>query len=110
MWTPLDLPIEVSRNGVTGIGLEVWDDVASEALDLTGLTFTCKVARALGEPQITAFAVEIVDAVSGEIDIEFDGRIISVQGEKEIVRLVYEVKSSLGDTLLRGPLYLIPGI
>lgn len=110
MWTPLDVPIEVSRNGVTGIGLEIWDEVADAPLDVTGLTFTCKVARALGEPPVASFLVEVVDAVSGQLDIAFNGSAISVSGAQETVTLSYEVKSNQGDTVIRGPLYLIPGI
>lgn len=110
MWTPLDVPIEVSRNGITGIGLEIWDDVADAALDLTGMSFTCKVASALGEAPITTFATEVVDAIAGQVDVIFDGSQISASGTKEIVRFAYEIKSDGGDTVLRGPLYLIPGI
>lgn len=110
MWTPLDVPIEVSLNGVTGIGLELWDEVANAPLDLTDMSFTCKVANALGEAAIATFAVEVIDAESGEADIIFEGRAIASQGSQEIVRLAYEVKSTEGDTVMRGPLYLIPGI
>lgn len=110
MWTPLDVPIEVSRNGVTGIGLEIWDDVADSALDLTGMSFTCKVSNALGEAPIATFAAEVLDALAGQVDVVFDGAQIAVAGTKEIVRLAYEIKSDGGDTVVRGPLYLIPGI
>lgn len=110
MWTPLDVPIEVSRNGVTGIGLELWDEVANAPLDVNELTFTCKVARALGERAIASFPVEVVDAISGQLDIAFNGSSISAGGVQEIVRLSYEIKSNQGDTVIRGPLYLIPGI
>lgn len=110
MWTPLDVPIEVSRNGVTGIGLEIWDEVANSALDLTGMSFTCKVANALGEAPIVTFVAEVADALAGQVDVVFDGSQINVQGTQEIVRLAYEIKSDGGDTVVRGPLYLIPGI
>lgn len=110
MWTPLDVPIEVSRNGVTGIGLELWDEVNDSPLDVTGLAFACKVARALGEEAIASFAVEAVDAASGQLDMSFNGPAIWAEGGQEIVRLAYEVKSDQGDTVIRGPLYLIPGI
>ena len=110
MWTPLDVPIEVSRNGVTGIGMELWDDVANAPLDISGLNFTCKVARALGEPEIASFPVEVIDASLGELDLIFDGSAIGIAGSQEIIQLAYEVKTNGGDTVLRGPLNLIPGI
>lgn len=110
MWTPLDVPIEVSRNGITGIGLEIWDEVANQPLDLTGISFYCRVGKALGEPSVAQFGVNVADALMGAIDITFDGSKLQVQGVKEIVRLAYEIKSSEGDTVVRGPLYLIPGI
>lgn len=110
MWTPLDVPIEVSRNGATGIGLELWDEVANAPLDLTGMSFTCKVASALGETVVATFSVEVIDVIAGEIDVIFNGSTITSSGGQEIVRMAYEVKSTDGDTVVRGPLYLIPGI
>lgn len=110
MWTPLDVPIEVSRNGVTGIGLEIWDDVANVPMDLTGMEFTCKVARNLGGIVLASFNVEVTSAIAGQLDVNFDGRAIDIEGMQEIVRLVYEIKNNNGDTALRGPIYLIPGI
>lgn len=110
MWTPLDVPIEVSRNGVTGIGLELWDGVANAPLDITGLSFTCRIASALGEVFIASFDAQVISAIGGQLDFIFDGSSIPSDGSREIVRLAYEIKSSEGDTVVRGPLYLIPGI
>ena len=111
MWTPLDIPIEVSRNGTTSISLQLWDSVANEPIDITGETLTCRVARALGESVIASPVVTVVSAASGEFDIAFVGSAFSgVGGLQEIVRLAYEVKSASGLTIMRGPLILIPGI
>lgn len=111
MWTPVDIPIEVSRNGVTPLGFQFWDDVAGEPLDITGETVTCRVAMALGEAAIAFPSVTVVDAASGQFDITFNGSVFSeVGGTKEIVRLAYEVKIEEVLTVMRGPLILIPGI
>lgn len=111
MWTPMDIPIEVSRNGVTPISLALWDSVADGPIDITGETLTCRVARALGEAVITSPTVTIVGASQGEFDISFVGSAFSsVSGTQQTVRLAYEIKASSGVTVMRGPLILIPGI
>lgn len=114
MWTPLDVPIEVSRNGTTPISLEIWDDIANEPVDLSGLALTCGVASALGESSLYSPACSVPDPVAGLVDINFDGSVLSaVPGAQETVRLAYEVKASDGQatvTVMRGPLLLIPGI
>lgn len=114
MWTPLDVPIEVSRNGNTPISLEIWDDVGNEPVDLSGLTLTCRVANALGEIDLYSPDCNVPDPISGLVDINFAGSGLSfVSGAQETVRLSYEVKASDGQvsvTVMRGPLLLIPGI
>lgn len=73
MWTPLDAPIEVSRNGNTPISLEIWDYVENEPVDLSGMTLTCRVARALGEESLYSPSCIVPDPVAGLVDINFAG-------------------------------------
>lgn len=112
MWTPMDIPIEVSRTGITPIGFKIYDEVSNEPLDISDDAFTCRIGRSLGGEWIGTFSVNVTDATGGEFDIVFNGMTLSplVSGAQEVANLVYEVKSTSGVTLMRGPLMLIPGI
>lgn len=114
MWTPLDVPIEVSRNGTTPIGLQIWDEISGEPVDLTDCVVSCRVSETLGSPPRAIYPIDPVDLQNGEFDILIDGGALSgIGGANQIVRMAYEIKSESGGitvTVMRGPLILIPGI
>jgi hypothetical protein len=115
MWIGNPVDIEVARNTQTPIGLQFWDAEADIALNITGYIFTCNVALAEGSAPVTTFYCEVINAVSGMIDIVFNGPALSgLPGEQELVSLAYQViaEDEVGNsvTAMHGTLLLIPGI
>lgn len=114
MWLRDPIPIEVARVAVTPIGLQFVDQTTCVPLNISGFTFTCKVAIADGLSSTVTHPVTVDDVTNGEISISFDGRMYNAAGLQECVTLSYQVIAT--DELntpvvaLRGPIYLVPGI
>jgi hypothetical protein len=115
MWLREPLPIEVSRVANVPIGGQFWDDVANAPMNVTGYSFSLKIAKNDGETPILTIPVTVTSAELGMIDFTINGSLLNIQyGLKEIVSLSYQIKATdaAGNSVIaaRGPLTVTPGI
>ena len=114
MWLGEPVDVEVSRSASVLIGLQFFDDVSGEPLDLTGYTIAGKVAPAEGEASVYSPIVNISDPTQGWVDVTFDGaELDGIGGLKEKATAHYELVASSGGVdviALRGSLFIIPGV
>jgi hypothetical protein len=115
MWMSDPIDVEVARNATTPIGFQFWDEAADAPLDISGFTFSCKVATADGRSSIASHNVDVDDAINGEYNIVFDGRMYNaISGTQELTTASYQVLADDGSgqpvTAQRGSIYIVPGI
>lgn len=115
MWMSDPINIEVARNATTPVGFQFWDMAADAPLDITGFTFTCKVASADGKGAVADHNVDVTSAIDGAYEIVFDGRMYGgVSGSQELALASYQVLADDGNgdpvTAQRGSIYILPGV
>ena len=114
MWLGEPVDFEVSRSASVSAGLQFFDDVSGEPLDLTGYTIVGKVAPAEGEASVYSPIVDISEPSQGWVDVTFDGaELDGIEGLKEKATAHYELIASVGGddvVALRGSLFIIPGV
>jgi len=114
MWLADPIPLEVSRVADILIGLQFFDEDTDLPLDLTGFTFSAKVAMTDGEASFYSPAVTVDDVINGSVNVNFAGTgFSSVAGPTESVTLAYQIiatADAIDVIAMRGPLTLSPGI
>ncbi len=115
MWPCPNIDLSLQRNAVLPIGFQLIADIENTPISLLPFTITCGIRYSAGSGLLLASpVVEIVEASLGLFDIIFDGRPLSgLPEEQGVAALAYEVLATDSDgpmPILRGTIYLIPGV
>lgn len=108
------LPLQLQRNGSLSRTL-TFTDPDDVPLDLTGATFVLRVKYAAGTGAVLAEAtVTVTDPAAGEVRMTLLGSSFgAVPGVMDALELAYDLVATQDGVpvdLLRGPLYLLPGV